>query len=83
MYKYADEELMDVDEMYAEEIVIEEDTWESIRERALRTGENPDDLAEEFKEYLKDLFAQIPEEVKEMQRLIVSYARKREYKEAV
>jgi len=83
MYKYEDDELMDVDEMYAEEIVLEEGTLKSIRERAAQTGENPDDLAKEFKEYLKDTFEQIPEEVKDMQRLILSYARKNEYKEAI
>ena len=83
MYKYADDDLMDVDEMYAEEIVIEEGTWETIKERAARTGENPDDLAEEFKKYLEDMRSQISEETLEWYRLVYSYASQKKLKTAV
>jgi len=68
------DDIIDVDEVYAEEVVLEEDSWELIRKKAAETGENPDDIAKIFIQRLKDSIAQVPEEVKEMQRLVGAYA---------
>ena len=77
MYKekyYSVEDLIDVETMYSEEVVIQEDTWEAIRERAAETGEDPDDIAARFIADIKETLANIPEEVKEMQRISSMYA---------
>jgi len=77
MYKekyYSVDDLIDVETMYSEEVVIQEDTWEAIRERAAETGEDPDDIAAQFKLYIKELLAQVPEDIKEMQRISSMYA---------
>ena len=83
MYKYEDDEIIDVETLMTEDIVLEEDTWKSIRERAAQTGEKPDDLAEEFKKYLEDMRSQISEETLEWYRLVYSYASQKKLKTAV
>jgi len=72
---YPDEDLIDVETMYSEEVEIEEGSWEILRKRAAESGENLDDLAERFKAFIKNSLANVPEEVKEMQRLNSLYAR--------
>ena len=49
---YDDDEYFDIE---TEEIVIEDDTWVSIRKRAAETGEDPNVIAERFKEELIEL----------------------------
>ena len=72
---YPDEDLIDVETMYSEEIVLEECTWEAIRKKAAETGKNPDDIAARFIADIKETLANVPEEVKEMQRINSMYAR--------
>ena len=83
MYKYADEEIIDVETLMTEDIVLEEGTMKEIRKRAVQTGENPDDLAKEFKKYLEDMRSQISEETLEWYRLVYSYASQKKLKTAV
>jgi len=58
MYDKYYDVLDDLDDDYdfdivSKEIVIEDDTWESIHERAAETGEDPNVIAERFREFLR------------------------------
>ena len=50
---YDDDEYFDIE---TEEIVIEDDTWVSIRKRAEETGEDPNVIAERFKKELDEIW---------------------------
>jgi len=78
MYREEDypiEDIIDVETLYSGEIELDEEDMEALRERAAETGEDLDDLAERFIAYLKVSLDNVPEEVKEMQRISSMYAR--------
>jgi len=83
MYKYGDEEIIDVETLMTEEIIIEEGTMDEIRKIAAETGGNQDDLAENFKKYLENMRSQISEETLDWYRLAYFYASQKKLKTAV
>jgi len=79
MYRKYYEECDDDDDDYVDfenrEIIIEDDTWESIRKRAAETGEDPNVIAERFIEEIRELRANRSETDKAWCRL-VAYRKK-------
>jgi len=64
-------------------IMIEEETMEELKKIAEQNGEALEDLTIRFENIMKDLLAQVPQEILEMQRVNSSFVNNIEYKAAI